>query len=73
LKTYTLNISIEVDADHKDHLNERLNKSGLASILSELSESGDYEIDVESVFDLGEVLRNAALASQTSKPQGSEN
>jgi hypothetical protein len=73
LKTYTLNISIEVDADHKDHLNERLNKSGLASILSELSESGDFEIDVESVVDYGQVLRNAALASQASKSQGSEN
>lgn len=73
MKTYTLNISIEVDADHKDHLNERLNKSGLASILSELSESGDFEIDVESVVDYGQVLRNAALASQASKSQGSEN
>ncbi len=73
MKTYSLNISIEVDADHKDHLNERLNKSGLSSILSELSESGDFEIDVESVVDYGQVLRNAALASQASKSQGSEN
>ena len=73
MKTYTLNISIEVDADHKDHLNEKLHKSGLVNVLSDLSESGDYEIDVESVVDLGEVLRNAALASQASKQQGSEN
>ena len=71
MKTYTLNISVEVDADHIDHMNEKVNRSGLRKALADLSEY--YEIDVESVIDLGEVLRNAALASQASKQQGSGN